>query len=93
MEANVDQNNEPKAKMMVDFKYFIKSATEKKLPWSTLACFLTDLAPTLEKSKEIIKILVQELEIWVSKVEAESGKKTDFISVQNLNQYKRKTAL
>ena len=84
MDANVDQTNSSKAKMMVDFKYFIKSATEKKLPWSTLACFLTDLAPTLEKSKEIIRILVQELEIWVSKVEAESGKKTVEVSENSI---------
>ena len=87
MEANVDHNNSSKAKMMVDFKYFIKSATEKKLPWNTLACFLTDLAPTLDKSKEIIRILVQELEIWVSKAEIETGNdKMDAFENCNLNE-------
>ena len=84
MDANVDQTNSSKAKMMVDFKYFIQSATEKKLPWNTLVCFLTDLAPTLDKSKEIIRILVQELEKWVSKVEAENGKKTVEVSENSI---------
>ena len=87
MDANVDQTNSSKAKMMVDFKYFIKSATEKKLPWNTLACFLTDLAPTLDKSKEIIRILVQELELWVSKAETETGNdKMDAFENCNLNE-------
>ena len=49
----------------VDFQYFIQSAIEKKLSWESLAHFLTDLAPTLEKSRQVIKILVQELEKWV----------------------------
>ena len=41
--------------LMVNDKYFIKSAIEKKISWNALACFLTDLAPSLDKSKEIIK--------------------------------------
>ena len=55
----------------VDFQYFIQSAVEKKLAWNSLAYFLTDLAPTLDQSQEIIKLLVQELEKWVLKAENE----------------------
>ena len=55
-----------------DYQYFIQSAVQKDLPWNTLAMFLTDLAPTLDKSRQIIKILVQEREKWVAKVENEA---------------------
>ena len=57
---------------LVDFEYFIQSAVHNKLPWNTLAYFLTDLAPTLDKSRQVIKILVQELEKWVTKVETKT---------------------
>ena len=43
-----------KKKVVVDFKYFIQSAIEKKIPWNVLTYFLTDLAPTVDKSKEVI---------------------------------------
>ena len=59
-------------KEKVDFNHFIQSAIEKKISWSTLAGFLTDLAATKAKSNEVIKTLVQELEKWVSKVENET---------------------
>ena len=54
-----------------DYQYFIQSAVQKDLPWNTLVMFLTDLAPTLDQSREVIKILVHELEKWVSKAENE----------------------
>ena len=53
----------------VDFQYFIQSSVDKKLSWDSLAHFLTDLAPDLEKSRQVIQILVLELEKWVSKFE------------------------
>ena len=56
----------------IDFNHFVQSAVEKKISWSTLAGFLTDLATTKAKSNEVIKTLVQELEKWVSKVENET---------------------
>ena len=62
---------------LVDFEYFIQSAVHNKLPWNTLAYFLTDLAPTLDKSRQVIKILVQELEKWVTKVENKTENKTE----------------
>ena len=52
----------PKERVLVDFKYFIQSAIEKKISWNVLTYILTDLAPSLDKSKEVIEILVQELE-------------------------------
>ena len=63
------EDNSLKKKVVVDFKYFIQSAIEKKIPWNVLTYFLTDLAPTVDKSKEVIELLVQELEKWVIKVE------------------------
>ena len=65
-------DNLPKEKVMADFKYFIQSAIDKKISWTTLSCFLTELPTTVVKSQEVIKILVQELEKWVSKIEIES---------------------
>ena len=63
---NHGQNNK---KVLVDFEYFIQLAIQKNITWSTLIFFLHDLAPTLEKSKQVIETLVQELEKWVLKVE------------------------
>ena len=37
-------------------------ALEKKISWEMLAIFLNDLTPTLEKSKEVIDILLKELQ-------------------------------
>ena len=63
----------------VDFKYFILMAIEKKMPWSSLAHLLTDLAATPVKSKQVISLLIQELEKWISKVE-NTSKNTDSFS-------------
>ena len=45
----------------VDFKYFIKLALFKKLPWETLNNLLEGLTHTLAKSKELNQILLHEL--------------------------------
>ena len=60
----------------VDFLYFVQSAVKEELPWKVLTIFLTELTTTLDKSKEVIKILVEELEGWVrkSKIEANTDK-------------------
>ena len=87
MEANVEQNNSPKEKVLVDFKYFIQSAIEKKIPWNVLTYFLTDLAPTLDKSKEVIEILVQELEKWVLKVENHGTPQIQPLSQNNAREF------
>ena len=51
----------------VNFRYFIQMAVEKKMAWSTLSYLLTDLAATPVKSKQVIKLLLQELEKWITK--------------------------
>ena len=67
------EDNVFKKRVLADFKYFIQSAIEKKISWTTLSSILTELPTTVVKSQEVIKILVQELEKWVSKFESESS--------------------
>ena len=55
----------------VDFNFFIQSTIQKNIPWKSLASLLIHLAPTPKKSKQVIEILVQELELWVAKVESD----------------------
>ena len=63
-------------KVTVDFQYFIMLAIQKELSWKMLEFFLTDLTTTLAQSKEVIRLLVKELEISVTK----SGKDVDDIT-------------
>ena len=69
----IDQSaiNKSQKGIRVDFQYFIQSAINQEFSWKTLAFFLTDLTTTPEKSKEVIKILVEELEKWVAKAKIE----------------------
>ena len=55
-------------KVILDYQYFIQSAIQKELSWKSLAYFLTDLSTTLDKSKHVIRVLAQELEVWVMKL-------------------------
>ena len=71
-------------RVTIDFDYFIKLAIQKQISWNSLAFMLTDLKTTLDGSKKIIRILVQELEKWVNKVENES--KQDVIDTLQLNE-------
>ena len=57
----------------VDFQYFIQSAVKEELPWKALTIFLIELTTTLDKSKEVIKILVEELDGWVKKSKIEAN--------------------
>ena len=56
-----------------DFSYFISMALQKTMPWTTpwttLAILLKDLAPTLNETREIISILLKELESLQSVLE------------------------
>ena len=76
----MDPIEEQAEKVTVNFQYFIQMAIEKKMAWSTLAHLLTDLAATPEISKQVIKLLLQELEKWVSKVENEPKIDVEFPS-------------
>ena len=63
--------NDTQKGVRVDFQYFIQSAVNQELSWKTLTFFLTDLTTSPEKSKEVIQILVEELEKWVTKAKNE----------------------
>ena len=56
---------------VLDFQFFIKSTIQKEILWKSSAYFLTDLATTLNLSKQVIRVFVQELKKWVSKAEIE----------------------
>ena len=45
-----------------DFSYYIKMALLQRMPWKTLESLLIDVAPTLIETREIISILLRELE-------------------------------
>ena len=61
----------------INFNFFIQSTIQKNIPWKSLAFLLLNLATTHEKSKQVIEILVKELEFWVSKVETNQIKNED----------------
>ena len=73
-------------KVILDYQSFIQSAIQKELSWKSLAYFLTDLSTTLDKSHQVIRILVQELEVWVLKVESEKNEVEDFKEVDDGNE-------
>ena len=54
-----------------EYEYFIQLAILNEMPWKTLAFMLTDLTTTLDRSKQVIRVLVQELEKLASKLENE----------------------
>ena len=66
-------------KVMIDFKYFVKLAIQKEIPWKSLTIMLIELTTSLDKSKKAIRVLVQELEKWVSKAEFTAKELTENI--------------
>ena len=46
----------------VDFGYFITSALQNKITWEFLDNFLNDVTPNLATSKQVIKMLLKELQ-------------------------------
>ena len=67
------EENAVSEKIILDFEYFIKIAVRRDISWDSLAFMLTDLTTNLDRSKQVIRILVQELEKWVLKVENNSN--------------------
>ena len=67
-------------------KYFIQLAIRKEMPWNTLALMLTDLITNLDRSKQVIRVLVQELEKWVLNVENDSNKHVTDVLATNEKQ-------
>ena len=47
----------------VNFRYFIFLAMQNKMSWEGVAFVLDDLASTLPKSKEVIQVLLKELQL------------------------------
>ena len=54
----------------------IKMTIENKIPWTTLASLLDEMAPTLKECKQLIKILLKELQIVHRQKKAENLPKT-----------------
>ena len=52
-----------KEKIEVDFRHQIKCALNDQIPWPVLKTFLDNMTTTLEKSKKVIDILFEELQI------------------------------
>ena len=68
----------------INFDYFIQLAIQREIPWKSLAFMLTDLTTTLDRSKQIIRVLVKELEKWASRRNHQSNHKdmTDTVTTQ-----------
>ena len=45
-----------------DFSYFVRMAVQNNIPWESLAMILKDLTPSLNETREVISILLKELE-------------------------------
>ena len=60
-------------KFTIDTEYFIQIAIQKEISWKSLAFMLTDLTTTLNRSKQVIRVLVQEIEKLASKLENQSN--------------------
>ena len=54
----------------LDHKYFITLALQNKIAWGALPVIIEGLAQTFEKSKEVIKFLLQELEKSHAKIQS-----------------------
>ena len=63
MEFNVRKHTKP------DFSNFVALTLENRMPWKTLNSLLFDLAPSLNETREIICILLKELETLQSTVQ------------------------
>ena len=71
------RNNKPE----IDFRYFISLALCKEMSWNALGNLLEDLTQTLSKSKELNKILLEELQ-----ASEESKKKDEMPNSANVKQ-------
>ena len=49
-------------KPQTDFSYLVKMALQNRLPWKNLAMLLNDDTLTLIETREVISILMKELE-------------------------------
>ena len=56
------KEGQQRSNVKVDFRYFISLALQNKLGWQSLPSILSDFTPTLQDSKEVIEVLLKELE-------------------------------
>ena len=75
----------------VNFSYLVHAALEAEITWDALENLLSDLTPTLEKSKQLNKVFLNELKILQSqkkemdfKFKADSFKEDDDIFDEEL---------
>ena len=80
------EGNATTERFSIDPEYFIQLAIQKQIPWNTLGFMLTDLTTTLERSKQVIRVLVQKLEKWVAKIENDSNQNVTDAHVANKKQ-------
>ena len=45
-----------------DFSYFVRMALQDNMAWKSLSMILKDLTPSLDETREVIVILLKELE-------------------------------
>ena len=64
-----------------DFTYFIAMALQNRMPWNILSFLLKRLAPTLNETREIICILLTELQALQSTLH--TNKENDIQSRQS----------
>ena len=57
MESNISKGDK------THFSHFVQMTLQNKMQWKTLSSLLIDLAPTLNETREIISILLKELEV------------------------------
>ena len=59
---SMKKSNDVMKKCQAYFKSSIQMALENKFPWTTLALMLDQMTPTLNQSKELVKVLLSELQ-------------------------------
>ena len=70
----------------IDFKYFIFLAFKKEISWDNLAIILDGLATTFQRSKQLNKILLEELKMSEEREETKSRSNEKIFSESNENE-------
>ena len=56
-----------------DFKYLIELASQNKISWEVLFSYLENWTPTIQKSKEVVRVLLLELQTLQTKLQQKSA--------------------
>ena len=78
-----------------DFSHFVSLALRNTIPWPTLSMLFKDLAPTLNETREIIKVLLKELEALQSTLQQKEKQleKYQRTSFEDISSFRRPTLL